>query len=162
MALRSSTSKRLRWARQKGVALLEVSMAMGLAVVLALVVMRASLLALSGNQWTIMQTLTDAFLTRETALMVRLPLADMTDPAKPAYFWPEYPAFKRYGDETAVEIGSVSGGRKVTATLIRFREDETPAAGAGTGLTVWRLHSVLEYQVGGQQYVKSRSTVRME
>lgn len=155
--MRSAPVSRLRWARQRGIALLEVSMAMGLAVFLALVVMRATMLALSNNQWTIMQTLTDAYLTGETALMVRLPLADVV--ADEPFFWPELPAFDI---DTNVLIGIMAEGREVRGTLTRFREDETPPDSADTGLTVWRLHSVIAYQVGGQQYIKSRSTVRIQ
>jgi hypothetical protein len=146
--------------RQRGIALLEVSMAMGLAVFLALVVMRATMLALSNNQWTIMQTLTDAYLTGETALMVRLPLADVV--AGGADHWPDInsddPAFTIQTEE----IGKMAGRRAVFGTITRFREEETPPDSADTGLTVWRLHSVIAYQVGGQQYIKSRSTVRIQ
>jgi hypothetical protein len=132
-------------------------MAMGLAVVLALVVMRATMLALAGNRWTIMQTLTDAYLTRETALSVRMPLADVTEPDQ----WPDLNADDPAFTNQTVTLGRQAGGREVTATLTRFRVDE-PSGDPNTNLTVWRLHSVLAYQVGDEQYVKSRSTVRTQ
>ena len=142
-----------------GSVLLEVSIAMGLAAVVALVVMRASLLALSSNQWTIMQTLTDAYLTRESALSNRVPVADLT--AAPSA-WPDAAVDDPPRNEQTVEVGRLAGGKPVTATLTRFRVNETPVADTDTGLAVWRLHSVLTYQVADQQYVKSRSTLRMQ
>lgn len=143
---------------RRGGILIEVSLAMGFTAVLALIVMRASLLALSNNQWTIMQTLTDACLTRETALAHRVPASVLTGADSP---WPDL-ADGSARREQAVSLGRLAGGREVGATLIRFRINETPAADEGTGLSVWRLHSVLRYTVGGQTYVKSRATLRMQ
>lgn len=62
---------------QSGSLLIEASIALGLAVFLALMSLKASMLAVSGNQWTIMQTLSDAYMTRETALSHRMPIAEV-------------------------------------------------------------------------------------
>lgn len=138
--------------------LAEVSLAMGLAAVLALLLMKASLLALSNNQWTIMQTLTDAYLSRETALSHRVPMEVLTGENSP---WPDPEESDPPRAEQTVSLGRIAGGLNVDATLIRFRVNETPDENSG-GVSVWRLHSVLSYSVAGQRYVKSRATLRMQ
>lgn len=132
---------------------------MGFAVVLALVIMKASLLALSSNQWTIMQTLTDAYLTRETALAVRLPVADLTAAGSS---WPDLNADDPPWQEETVTLGRTAGGRTVDAAVKRFRVNETPVVNVDTGIAVWRIHSVLTYTIGEHEYFKSRSTVRVQ
>jgi hypothetical protein len=139
--------------------LVEVSMAMGLAAVLALILMKASLLALSNNQWTIMQTLTDAYLTRETALSHRVPVADLTGAASA---WPDQAVDDPPNAVQTVVLGKTAGGQVINASLTRFRVNETSVDDADTGLSVWRLHSVLTYKIGGKEYVKSRATLRMQ
>ncbi len=139
--------------------LVEVSLGMGLASALALILMKASLLALGNNQWTIMQTLTDACLTRETALSHRVPMADLTGPASA---WPDEAVDDPPRSVQVVSLGKTSGGYAVTATLTRFRVNETPPADTDTGIAVWRLHSVLTYKIGSDSYVKSRSTLRVQ
>lgn len=138
---------------------MEVSLGMGLASALALILMKASLLALSNNQWTIMQTLTDAYLTRETALSHRVPVADLTGPDSP---WPDQVADDPPRSVQTVSLGKTAGGHPVSATLTRFRVNETPADDTDTGIAVWRLHSVLTYMVGDDEYVKSRATLRIQ
>lgn len=145
--------------RERGSLLIEVSLSMGFASLLALLLMKASLLSLSGNQWSVMQTLTDAFLTRETALANRLPLALITAEDSP---WPESSEVDLATWHQQVYIGKIAGGTSIPATLTRFRVNETPIEGNDTGFAVWRLHSVLRYSVGDKTYVKSRSTLRMQ
>lgn len=130
-------------------------MALGLAVTLALVMMKASLLAISGNQWTMMQTLTDAYMTRETALSNRIPLADVLAADSP---WPDWAS----RSEQNVTLGKMPGGRVVQASLTRFRLSLPGDPAAEANLNVFRLYSVLKYQIGERQYVKSRSTLRMQ
>ncbi len=140
----------------RGSLLIEVSMALALTSALALVIMRASLLSISGNQWTIMQTLTDAYLSRESALSNRLPFADLTSAEST---WPEL-ADDPLPEQT-VTLGRVAGGHAVHGTLKRFRTSEV-ASNAEAPLTVWRLHSILSYRIGSQEYMKSRSTLRLQ
>ncbi|HRH96672.1 MAG TPA: hypothetical protein PLB55_12090 [Prosthecobacter sp.] len=142
--------------RPYGSLLIEVSAALALTSALALIIMRASLLAISGNQWTIMQTLTDACLSRESALANRLPFADLTSAQSS---WPDLAA-DPVPDQT-VTLGRVAGGHAVQGTLKRFRTAEV-AANAEAPLTVWRLHSILSYHIGSQEYMKSRSTLRLQ
>lgn len=132
---------------------------MGLASALALILMKASLLALGNNQWTIMQTLTDAYLTRETALSHRVPMSNLTGAGSP---WPDQSADDPPHLQQTVTLGKTSGGYPVTATLTRFRVNETPPADTDTGIAVWRLHSVLTYKIGDDSYVKSRATLRVQ
>ncbi len=148
--------------RPRGSLLIEVSLGMWLAAMLALLLMRASLLALGSNQWTIMQTLTDAYMTRETALANRLPMADLAAANSP---WPNAGGGEaRF--EAVVSLGRLAGGTDVTGRIVRFRVNSAPAAAAvGEGapdLDIWRLHSVLTYQVGEQSYVKSRTILRTQ
>jgi hypothetical protein len=140
---------------QRGSLLLEVSVAMGVAAFVALLVMKASLLAISNTGWTVMQTMSDAYLSRETALSNRVPVADLTGPGS---LWPDVSA----PAQTAVTLGKLAGGKVVSGTLTRFRVDETPPGETDTTLAVWRLHSVLTYRIGDEDYVKSRTTLRMQ
>lgn len=142
--------------RPNGSLLIEVSVALALTATLALIIMRASLLAISGNQWTIMQTLTDAYLSRESALSNRLPFAEL---ASAQSAWPELADTPL--PEQTVTLGRVAGGRAVQGSLKRFRTSEV-TSNSETPVTVWRLHSILSYHIGSQEYVKSRSTLRLQ
>jgi hypothetical protein len=145
----------------RGSLLIEVSLGMWLASMLALLIMRASLLALGSNQWTIMQTLTDAFMTRDVALANRLPMADLTAPNSP---WPDT-GQNETRFEGMVSLGRLAGGTEVTGRLVRFRvsgSDEAPEDEGAPTLEVWRLHSVLTYQVGENTYVKTRAVLRTQ
>jgi hypothetical protein len=155
IATRPATRQRLK----RGAMLLEATMAMGLASVLALVLMKASLIGLTGNQWNVMQTLTDAYLTRETALAKRMPLADITAANSP---WPDPTTDVPPRQETTVSLGKIAGGTAVTGTLIRFRANATQQDDAAMATSVYRLYSVLSYKVGDKVYFKSRSTIRMQ
>ena len=154
---RNRTAKAAKHAR--GSMLLEASMGMGLAAMLSLLLMKAYLLSIGGNQWTIMQSLTDAYLTRETALANRIPLADLTAAASA---WPDLAADDPPHVRQTVTLGKLPGGRVVQGELTRFRTNETRDDEPETRMLIWRVHSVLTYQVGEHEYVKSRSIVRMQ
>ncbi|MEN3943766.1 hypothetical protein WJU23_20870 [Prosthecobacter sp. SYSU 5D2] len=147
-------------APRRGSLLVEVSLAMGLTALVALVLMRASLLAISGNQWTVMQTLTDAYLTRETALANRLPFADVTGEASA---WPaaNLDSEDVVVDEQTVTLGRLAGGTAVQGVIRRFRTQEA-APVSEVSQAVWRLHSILAYNIGDEQYTKSRSVLRVQ
>jgi hypothetical protein len=151
------TSRVARRLNSRGSLLLEVSIAMGVAAILGLLMMKGSLLAISNTQWTVMQTLTDAYLSRETALSNRVPVADLTGAGS---LWPDSNSVAP--TQETVTIGKLMGGTPVTAKVTRFRVVETPAGETDTSLSVWRLHSVLTYKVGDDEYVKSRTTLRMQ
>lgn len=144
--------------QRQGSLLVEASLAMGLTAMLALMLMRASLLSISGNQWAIMQTLTDAYLTRETAVANRTPFADVTAVGSA---WPDQTAQVPLVNEQTVVLGRLSGGKSVQAILRRFRTPETPQSNE-ISIAIWRLHSVLTYRIGEEVYTKSRSTLRVQ
>jgi hypothetical protein len=151
--MKSSLKRRFRSA---GSLLIEVSAAMALTAALALIIMRASLLAVSGNQWTIMQTLTDAYLSREIALSNRIPIAELIGPQST---WPEFTSNSVFA--RTVTLGKLAGGQVVEGSLKRFRTSDA-GFNSETQIKAWRLHSVLSYNIGGREYVKSRSTLRLE
>ncbi|HEY1084842.1 MAG TPA: hypothetical protein VGE29_21440 [Prosthecobacter sp.] len=140
---------------RRGSLLLEASVALGLVTALALLLMRGSLLAITGNQWAVMQTLTDACLSREAALAARLPFEDISADTS---LWPVSAGTDSIAPQP-VELGKMAGGRPVAGSLRRFRTAE-PVTTADTGLAVWRLHSVLTYKIGEDDYVKTRSILR--
>lgn len=142
--------------RSTGSLLIEVSAAMALTAALALIIMRASLLAVSGNQWTIMQTLTDAYLSHEIALSNRIPVAELIGPQST---WPEFTS--EPVPAQIVTLGRLAGGQIVEGSLKRFRTSESEF-NSETQIKAWRLHSVLSYNIGSREYVKSRSTLRLE
>jgi hypothetical protein len=114
------------------------------------------LLAVSGNQWTIMQTLTDAYLSREIALSNRIPIAELIGPQST---WPEFTSNSVFA--RTVTLGKLAGGQVVEGSLKRFRTSDA-GFNSETQIKAWRLHSVLSYNIGGREYVKSRSTLRLE
>ena len=144
---------------QSGSLILEASIALGFASVLGLLLLKGSLISLSSNQWSSMQTLTDAYLTKETALANRIPLADLT--ATPS-LWPDPETDTPPRSEMTVTLGKIAGGTAVTGQLVRFRSNETLDDDATTGTSVYRLYSVLSYRVDGKDYFKSRSTLRVQ
>lgn len=137
--------------------LLEASLALGAATLLSLLMMKASLLAIGGNDWTTMQTLTDALLTREAALANRVPFAEI---ASGTSFWPE--AVSSLSAAPDIELGKMMGGKAINAKLIRYRVNEAVVGEPEVNLAIWRLHSVLQYTVGANTYVKSTSTLRAQ
>ncbi len=138
---------------------MEVTVALGLALFLSLLVMRGSLLALSGNQWTVMQTLSDAYMSRETALANRIPMSELN--ASPSA-WPDKSTDTPSYAVQTVTLGVLPSGKAVQAQVTRFRTNETPATSSEVPLVVWRLYSVLSFQSGDQPYVKTRTTLRTQ
>jgi hypothetical protein len=156
-AQRSQGSRRRRFF--SGSVLLEVSLGLALAAFVAVATLRQSMLALSAGQWAAMQAITDSYLTRETALATRLPYDELTQEV----FWPPNEA----ASTQTVVLGSMAdpaGGppREVQAQLTRSSQTETIGNTGLPDVTVLRLDSVLSYQIGGQPYIKSRSTLRTQ
>ena len=80
---------------------------------------------LTPRQWTMVQNISDAYLTYEKALAQRIPFDALTDASSP---WPVYPA----RSHTPVTIGTLPGGRALTGNVIRTRipdQDNFPAPG---------------------------------
>jgi hypothetical protein len=147
---------RRRWSR-RGSVLVEASIALGAATLLSLLMMKATLLAIGGNDWTTMQTLTDSIITRETAMANRMPFADITSGGS---LWPD--VSQGVPASVSVELGKIMGGKAISGELTRFRVNEADASDPEVNLAVWRLHSVIKYKVGEHEYVKSSSTLRSQ
>ncbi len=145
--------------QESGFLLMEVTVALSLVVFLSLLVMKGSLLAVSGNQWAVMQTLSDAYLTKETALSNRVPMNELI--ASPSA-WPDKASDNPPYTIQTVNLGVLPGGRAVQAQLTRFRTNETPANSPDVTLVVWRLYSVLTYKAGEEPYVKTRTSLRSQ
>jgi hypothetical protein len=154
-----------RQRRFSGSVLLEATYAMTFLAGLSLILLKLSINVTAPRQWTLQQTVSDAYMTYEKAWAQRLPFSDLLADASP---WPEYPA----KSEVQVELGKLPGGEPIQATVIRTRipdNNNFPAdGGSGTtntnpsGMRVYNFQSLLTYTVGDRQYVKSRTVVRSQ
>jgi hypothetical protein len=143
--------------------LIEISLSYATLVIVAMLTLKASVNATSGQTWTIKQSMTDAFITRETALASRIPYDTLVGASSP---WSQSPSVAT----STVTLGKLPGGQLVTGTLHRTRipdANNLPAAGGtGTATTnpsgteAWKVQSILSYTVGDRQYVKSRTVLR--
>lgn len=150
--------------RQRGSALIEISLSYATLVIVALLSLKASVNATSGQTWTVKQSMSDAYITRETSLASRIPYDVVTGSSSP---WSQYPAVS----STQVTMGRLPGGQLVTGTLHRTRIPDAnnlpSAGGTGTATTnpsgseAWKLQSILSYTVGDRNYVKSRTVLRI-
>lgn len=71
-----------------------------------------------------------------------------------------------------MEIGRLPGGVPVTGTIHRTRlpDPENHPVDGGNGdetsnpaaMKVWKVQSVLTYQIGGRSYAKSRTVIRSQ
>lgn len=133
-------------------------------VIVALLSLRASVNVTSGQAWTVKQAMSDAYITRETALASRIPFDTLTSTSSP---WAAHPSVST----STVTLGKLPGGQSVTATIHRTRipdANNLPQAGGSgtevsnpTGTEAWKLQSLLSYTVGEKQYVKSRTVLRV-
>ena len=164
----SAGSDRTRpgWSRRiGGSVLLEATYAMTFLAGLSLILLKLSINVTAPRQWTLQQTVSDAYITYEKAWAQRLPFADLLDTDSP---WPEFPQ----KSEVQVELGKLPGGSPIYGTVIRTRVPDTnnfPVdGGSGTvtsnpsGMRVYNFQSLLTYTVGDRQYVKSRTVVRSQ
>ncbi len=139
----------------RGSMLLEVSIGLALTAFVAIATLKQSMLAISAGQWAAMQAVTDAYLTRETALATRLPYNQLQQSSH----WPPV------SSTTTVTLGSIAdpagnGTLSVTGQLTRSSSTEIIRADNLPEVHLIRLDSVLNYKIGGQAYLKSRSTLR--
>lgn len=154
-----------RGQRFRGSVLLEATYAMTFLTGLSLVLLKLSINVTAPRQWTLQQTVSDAYLTYEKALAQRLPFADMLGADSP---WPEYPQ----KSESQVELGKLPGGKAIYGTVIRTRIPDSNNfavdGGMGTistnpsGMRVYNFQSLISYSVGERKYVKSRTVVRSQ
>ncbi len=142
---------------------MELTFGFGFLTVLALLLFKASVSATSAQRWTVVQAMTDAYMSREMALARRYPFDDFKETGTP---WPTYPAIQT----EVVEVGKLPGGLAVTATVRRtkFADENNLVAEGGkgdsftnpSGMEAWRLQSLLTYTVSGRDYVKTRNVLR--
>lgn len=147
-----------------GSMVIEAAVGYGLIMIIALLMLRASASVSTAQQWTVTQSMTDVYLTRESALGNRVPFADLTGGDSQ---WPTYPNVS----ESTVTIGKLPGAQPVTALLRRTKrpdENNLPETGGqGTetsnpgAMEGWKLQSFLVYRVGSREYVKSRTVFRV-
>ncbi len=143
--------------------LVEATMALMVLTAVSLMMLKLALGIVAPRQWTLQQSVTDAYLTFEKAFAERVEFDRLTANDSP---WPLYPA----SSSQQVELGRLPGGRPLLATLRRTRQPDAnnlPAqGGTGTvatnpaGMETWRLQSLVSYRIGGRTYVKSRTIVR--
>ncbi len=149
--------------RASGSVLIEATIGIALLAIIAILLARGSLNAISGRYWTMTQNMSDAYMTYEVALAQRVPMDEVVGGDT---LWPLTPATA----QTTVEIGRLPGGTPITAVVHRTRIPHTnnlaSAGGIGTSITnpgameVWKLQSHLVYSIGEATYRKSRTVVR--
>ena len=140
-------------------------MALAILTILGLVLLKCTLNILYPRQWTMMQTLTDAYMTYEKSYSQRIDFTTLTSSSSP---WPVMPL----NTKSTVEIGRLPGGLPVNGTVIRFRiaDANNLVANGGTGtaatnpagMNVWSVQSVLTYNISGRNYYKSRTVIRSQ
>jgi hypothetical protein len=145
--------------------LIETTIAMTMLSVLGMALLKLSLNVTAPRQWTLQQSVTDAYLTFEKASAQRLPFDQLTAAES---LWPVYPNLA----VTTVEMGKLPGGKPINGEVTRTRfadPNNLPSkGGSGTAVTnpasmeVWRFQSVIRYSVGGRSYMKSRTVVRSQ
>ncbi len=150
-------------------------MAMTMLSVVGLAMLKMCLNITTPRQWTLQQSITDAYMTFEKASAQRQTFEDITGPDS---LWPEFPEVAN----TEVVLGVLPGGRQITGTVTRTRsadprnipkdvvyDPDDPTNPVTVALVenpsrmeVWKLQSVVRYSVGGRTYLKSRTVVRSQ
>jgi hypothetical protein len=133
--------------------------------VVGLMTLKGTMNILVPRQWTMVQNISDSYMTFEKAYAERISFEELTGPGSP---WPVYPAKSQF----TVTLGTLPGGRTLSANIIRTRmPDSNNLAGfGGTGtlttnpaeMQVWKLQSHVTYKVSSRDYVKSRTVVRSQ
>jgi len=150
---------------RRGFLLVEATISMSILSLIGIVLLKLSLNVLHPRQWTLQQTVTDAYMTYERAYAERIPFNDLVLNTSP---WPVHPA----STSETVEIGKLPGGRPIMGRVVRTRfanPNNYPIdGGSGTvstnpaAMKVWRVQSILTYKIGERDYVKSRTVIRAQ
>ena len=148
---------------EKGNLLIEATLGFGALLAIALLLLKAAIAVTTLQKWTVVQGLSDARMSLEVASAKRIPFDDFK------LVGSTYPAYPTV-DTSTVQVGSLPGGRPLSATLRRTRlpmANNLPAdGGAGsvntnpTGMEAWQLQSYLTYRLSGREDVKSRTVLR--
>jgi len=157
-------SKRQSRRTIRGSMIVEVSVGFWVLLGVAFLMLKAAGTVTSGQRWTVLQSMTDAYMTKETAVGNRWPFDDFKSNGSP---WPTYPSIS----QQTVVIGKLPGGIPLSATLKRTKypapNNLSGSGGSGTSTTnpasteCWKLQSLLSYKVGTRDYVKARTTLRV-
>gem|GEM_PF-337644 len=163
--LKTASSPNSHRISKRGSVLIEAIVALTLLLVVSLVVLKGTMNILAPRQWTMVQNVSDAYLSYEKAYAQRIPFENLTDASSP---WPVYPA----KSEKTVTLGTLPGGRTLSGNVIRTRvpdENNFPAHGGSATLATnpaemqtWILQSHVTYMISGREYVKSRTIVRTQ
>lgn len=145
--------------------LIEAGLSLSLLTFIGLVMLKLSLNILQPRQWGLQQTLTDAYMTYERSYAERIPFENLLANDSP---WPAFPATSA----VSVEIGRLPGNRPVLGSVTRTRLPDAGNypidGGSGTlatnpaAMKVWKVQSVISYQIGSRNYVKSRTVLRSQ
>lgn len=150
--------------QQRGSLIIEICLGWGVLLVIASLMLRAHVNLTSAQRWTIVQAMTDASMSRESALANRVPFDELIGNDT---LWPTYPSVATQ----TMDAGKLPGGVPVVATILRTKFPDannlSEAGGEGDGETnpaqmeAWKLQSLLSYQISGRDYVKSRTILRI-
>jgi hypothetical protein len=140
-----------RYARQGGWSLIELTVTLSLLVGIALFGMKTMGSAFMLQNWSIGQSMTDAYAGIETAYAQRYVFADIENSGR----WGPYPDSIT---TNGVPIGQTPT-RQVTATVIRTYHTYTDPV---TGAVSYLLESYIVYQDGQRKYCKVSKVYRSE
>ena len=141
-----------RSAREGGWSLVELTVTLFLLTAIALFGMKTMGSAFMLQNWSIGQSMTDAYAGIETAYAQRYVFADIENSGR----WGVYPAAVT---TNRVTIGQTPS-RQVTATVIRTYHKNGPDA--VTGAVSYLLESYIVYQDGQRKYCKVTKVYRSE
>lgn len=144
-----------RSARQGGWSLVELTITLSLLVGIALFGIKTMASAFMLQNWSIGQSMTDAYAGIETAYAQRYVFADLNDDTKIRRYWGAYP-------DSITTNGVIIGQtptRPVTATVIRTYHSYTDPI---TGALSYLLESYIVYQDGQRKYCKVSKVYRSE
>jgi hypothetical protein len=145
-----------RSAREGGWSLIELTITLFLLMAIALFGMKTMVAGLNLQNWSIAQSMTDAYAGIETAYAQRYVFSDIaTGGASGVPRWGVYPLAVT---TTAVQIGKTPS-QFVTANVIRTYQPSTDAV---TNAVSYLLETYVVYQNGQQTYCKVSKVYRTE
>lgn len=152
--------------RRAGSLLVEAGAALSILTFVGLMMLEMSLNILTPRQWSLQQTITDAYMTYERSYAERIPFENLLESDSP---WPAYPATSTV---TNVELGRLPGDRPIYGTITRTRipSDNNYPIDGGNGtvdsnpaaMNVWKVQSIVTYSISGRNYAKSRTVLRSQ
>jgi hypothetical protein len=146
--------------------LVEAAAALAMLTAVSMILFKLTLNVITPRQHALQQVLSDAYLTFERAQAERVPFETLLSDADT--LWPEFPDTSTVD----VQIGTLPGGRVVEGSVTRTRYADAgnfPAFGGNgteavnpSAMQIWRVQSVLRYNIGNRTYVKSRTVIRAQ